>query len=214
MTIEPLPPELVAVLPPATAEAWGRLAPHVPTPCYLAGGTGLTCHLRHRVSRDLDFMFDAPVDLVGLERVLEGLGDLAVDRRGVGTLNAVLDSTKLQFLDVAGQPRLAATIRVGGIEVASVEDIAAMKVQVIGDRGELSDYFDLMVVDQQVLPVEEAIALFRERFGADGEQVAHVVRGLGYFDDVGDDPALPVARGEIEAFWTARTAEVVRRLRR
>ena len=37
----------------------------------------------------------------------------------------------------------------------------------------------------------------------------HIVR-LGYFEDVADDPALPVSRQEIEDYWTQRQSAVLR----
>ena len=35
----------------------------MPPVAYLIGGTAIAAHLRHRLSRDLDFCFEAPVDL-------------------------------------------------------------------------------------------------------------------------------------------------------
>lgn len=59
-----LPSELRATLAPGTAEAWEALAPHLPATLYLAGGTAVAVHLRHRSSADLDFFYHASaVDL-------------------------------------------------------------------------------------------------------------------------------------------------------
>ena len=63
-----LPADLKDYLPERTADAWVKLAPLVPSSAYLAGGTGLTVHLHHRVSRDLDFMLRQPEDLARLRR--------------------------------------------------------------------------------------------------------------------------------------------------
>jgi hypothetical protein len=75
-----------------------------------------------------------------------------------------------------------------------------MKLKVIGDRGELRDYFDLMVIEQRTgRTAEEGLALFVERFRPEYPQPAinHILLGLGYFDDVDPDDALPVPRAEI-----------------
>jgi hypothetical protein len=44
--------------------------------------------------------------------------------------------------------------------------------------------------------------------------VRHIVNGLGYFDDVADDEALPVSRDEIVAYWQRRQPELIRNIGR
>lgn len=211
-----IPPDLVPFLPGATADTWVKLAPIVPESAYLAGGTGLTVHLRHRVSRDLDFMLERDEDLERLREALEEVGRLGVTYQDASTLNAMLDGTKVQFLRAADQKMLRRAIVVAGIRVASVEDILAMKLKVIMDRGELRDYFDLMEIDRRAIRVEEGIALFLERYRPreSDQTVAAVVRSLAYLDDVADDPALPVGRDAVQDYWTRRQREVVENLSR
>jgi hypothetical protein len=88
----------------------------------------------------------------------------------------------------------------------------AMKLKVVGDRGELRDYFDLMVIEQQTgRTADEGLALFIERFRPEYPQQAidHVLLGLGYFDDVDPDDSLPVLRTQIVDYWTRRQPEIV-----
>jgi hypothetical protein len=208
-----LPAGLLAVIPPETARAWATLAPLLPPDAYLAGGTGFAAHVQHRVSRDLDLFFHADVDLDALRQWLARSGSFAPTRIGDGVLDGVLDGAKVQFLHARGQRRLAPTRRIAGIPVAGVEDILAMKLKVIGDRGELRDYFDVMTIEQRLgRTVEEGIALYLERFQIppEHESVRHVILGLGYLDDVDDDDLLPVARAEIDRYWRRRQPQVVR----
>lgn len=212
-----LPEHLVAWLPEATASSWRTIAPLVPPGAYLAGGTGLTVHLLHRVSHDLDFMFPHEIDLPELRDILERAGRLFVTRLDDATLNAVFDGTRVQFLQASNQKQLAPTSSVGGIEVASIEDITAMKLKVILDRGELRDYFDLMEIDQRsAVPMEEGISLFLERYGvgSDDHRVTMLIRALGYLADVADDPALPADRVDIQTYWARRQPELADRLGR
>jgi hypothetical protein len=62
--------------------------------------------------------------------------------------------------------------------------------------------------------VEDGLGLFVERYRPRDAHTAvrHIVRGLGYFDDVGEDPGLPVSRGQIVAYWHRRQPEVTRAL--
>lgn len=88
----------------------------------------------------------------------------------------------------------------------------AMMLKVVGDRGELRDYFDLMVIEQRTgRTAEEGLALFVERFQPEYTQQAtsQSLLGLGYFDDVDPDDALPVPRAQIADYWTRRQPEIV-----
>lgn len=213
----PVPPALRAYLPASTIAAWEKLAPIVPSSAYLAGGTGLTVHLLHRVSRDLDLMVAGEEDFASLLERLRRVGKFAVTLSDDDTLNGVLDDTKVQFLRVRDQHQIAPTTTIGGIRVASIEDIAAMKLKVVLDRGELRDYFDLMEIDRRGhVRAEEGIALFMRRYGLghDDQRVMMVVRSLGYLEDVADDPALPLERSLIEDYWARRQPDLVRSLGR
>ena len=58
-----LPAWLRAVLPDGTAETWEQIRSVVPDCAYLVGGTAIAVHLRHRVSRDLDFFLAEDTNL-------------------------------------------------------------------------------------------------------------------------------------------------------
>lgn len=201
---------LEGFLPARTLAAWRSIAPAVPQVAYLAGGTGLTAHLQHRVSRDLDFFTEAPFDLEALNESLRAVGTFAPTLAEDGTLNGVFDDTKVQFLDASSQRLLEPTTHFGGVRLASLADILATKLKVIQDRGALRDYFDLMVLDEHI-SIEEGLTLVVEKYQPIAPEglIANVVRGLGYFDDVEDDPSLPVPRVDIEAFWTRRQPEMI-----
>lgn len=216
-----LPEEIRAVLPEDTADSWEALAPVLPSGLYLAGGTALAVHLRHRTSRDLDFFFHAhAVDLTELEATLAECSPFAVTSRAAGTLNGLFSQTKLQFLhcDVKeAQTLLEPPTEVAGVRVAGIPDIFAMKLKVIADRGELRDYFDLMVIEQETgLSVAEGLGFFLTRFrrNPDNEVLMPILSALGYLGDVDEDDSLPVSKEVIDAYWRKRQPEVARHLQR
>ena len=213
-----LPAELGEILPPEAAWAWERVAPVLPPDCRLAGGTALAVHLHHRQSRDLDFFYTNPTfDLVALEQQLSQLGSFAVSSRAPGTLNGLLRGAKLQFLDAHGQVDLDEPEPHAGILVYSLADIFAMKVKVIGDRGELRDYFDLKRIEEITgRGVEEGIGLYMTRYQIPPEHpsIVHIVEALGYLDDVDEDAMLPEDRSTIAAYWKRRQPEIGRGLAR
>jgi hypothetical protein len=208
--------EVRQILPRDTALAWKAIAPVVPPAAYLGGGTAIAVHLAHRVSRDLDFFFHhTSVDLDELTQRLAAVGPFAVTERSPGTLNGIFSATRVQFLhadETRPQHLLEPPAEVDGLRIAGLSDLLAMKLKVVGDRGELRDYFDLMTIEQRTgRTVDEGLALFVARFQPEYPQQAinHILLGLGYFEDVDPDDALPVSRDQIVAYWTRRQPEIV-----
>lgn len=204
------------ILPQDTASAWEVLAPIIPSVAYLGGGTAIAVHLGHRISRDLDFFFhEDSIDLDNLASILSTAGRFAVTERAPGTLNGIFSATKVQFLhadEARPQRMLESPAEVDGLRIAQMSDLMAMKLKVVGDRGELRDYFDLMTIEQRTgRTMDEGLALFLERFQPEypEQAVNHVLLGLGYFDDVDPDDALPVPREQIVDYWTRRQREII-----
>ena len=219
--VEPFPKELRAVLPADTQTAWKLLAPILPSPLYLGGGTGVAVHLHHRESRDLDFFYHGDlVDLNRLAKQIGAIGPFAVTEATPGTLRGLLGSTKLEFLhsdEASPQTQLEKPITVAGLRIAGFKDLLAMKLKVMGERGEMRDYFDVKAIDEQSpLSVESGIALYLKRYRLDpsGGAVQTLVRAMGYLDDVEEDKALPTTKEELTAWWRERQAVVIRSLGR
>jgi hypothetical protein len=69
-----------------------------------------------------------------------------------------------------------------------------------------------MTIEQRTgRTADEGLALFVARFEPEyaQEAVNHILLGLGYFDDVDPDDALPVPRDQIVDYWTRRQPEIV-----
>ena len=208
------------VIDEATRACWPIVASVAPDSSALMGGTALAVHLRHRRSRDLDVFVHEPFDP---EAVLDGLrrsAAVAVAAIAEGTLNCSVNGVSVQFLHARGQTPVAAPLRIDGMDVGSLRDVAATKLKVIGDRGELRDYYDLMRIETDSdLMTETALRLYAQRYGIelDHASVAHIVRALGTFTDVADDPWLANSAREagradadldaVSAYWTRRQPE-------
>jgi hypothetical protein len=207
---------ILGILPPDTALTWETIARIVPPTAYLGGGTAIAVQLAHRASRDLDFFFHHDsVDLDELTVMLSSAGPFAITERAPGTLNGVFSATRVQFLhadEVRPQRLLESPTQVDGLHIAQISDLMAMTLKVVGDRGELRDYFDLMTIEQQTRrTVDEGLALFIERFqpAYPDQAINHILLGLGYFDDVDPDGTLPAPRQQIVDYWTRRQREII-----
>ena len=206
-----LPSELRAKLPGDTAATWLTIAPLMPESAYLAGGTALAVHLLHRVSRDLDFFLERHEDLEALAQAFESAGKVLFIVRSDDTIDCEFNATKVQVLEAATQRLLRPTQMVAGVRVASVDDIMATTLNVIIKRGALRDYFDLMSIEtQRDLYLEEGMSLAIEKYqpAAPAAFVLNIAKAIGSFDDVEDDPGLPLTRTSIESYWQSRLREV------
>jgi len=110
---------------------------------YLAGGTALALHLGHRTSLNLDFYTENTFDARALREAFDSRfkkvqeiyiaeGTVGLDVQGIG----------ISFFRYP-YPRLRPLRRLQGIRVASPEDIAAMKMIAITQRGIKRDFIDI-----------------------------------------------------------------------
>ena len=205
------------VLSPALVVAWPHVAAAAPDDSALMGGTGLAIHLRHRMSHDLDLFTTRRFDPGKVEQRLRARGEFVATLKGEGTLNGTFGGVRVQFLWARGQQVLEFPKVVAGMRVGSLPDIAATKLNAIAGRAQLRDYFDLMCIEQGArLRVEDGMRLFMARYGVDTchESVFAVLRGLGYLDDVPDDPGLSeehglAIRSRVVGYWTKRQRQII-----
>lgn len=204
------------VLDQQTRGCWPMIAGVSPRSGVLMGGTALAMHLRHRRSRDLDVFVHEPFDPDAVLEELRAAAPVAVEAVASGALNCRVGGVKVQFLHARGQRSIDPPLLVDGLPVGSVRDIAATKYKVVGDRGELRDYYDLMRIqtDAGISP-QTGLRLYAQRFGVGLEHpsVAHIVRALGSFGDVADDAWLAEAAPDadlavVSSFWRRRQPEV------
>ncbi len=122
------------------------------TPFRLVGGTALSLHLGHRMSVDIDLFTDEPygtVDFQELENYLSSNYDYFFTSNhglvGMGQSyligNSEEESIKLDiyYTDAFIQPAHVED----GIRLATVEEIAAMKIDVVHRGGRKKDFWDL-----------------------------------------------------------------------
>lgn len=154
---------------------------------YLAGGTAIALRFGHRRSDDFDWFqptFEGPEDLMPK---IKALG-LALDAPQIeaGTLNGRIDGVKVQFL-AFNYPLLDSLNKSEdyGANIASVRDLAAMKLLAVAQRGSRKDFIDVHEVLHQGGRLSDMLQDFRVKFQADS---ITVLRGLTYFDDAEKEP--------------------------
>ena len=96
---------------------------------------------------------------------------------------------------------------------AGLQDLMAMKIKVMAERGEMRDYFDVKAIDEEgAISVEEGVELYMRRYGIDpsSDALPHLYRTMGDLSDVEADDLLPIDLAELQRWWSARQVRVLR----
>lgn len=168
---------------------------------YLAGGSAIAVHFDHRRSEDLDIFSAVPnVDLHAVRASLAlSVPSLVVRGETDVMLKVAADGAIIDIVRYPYAPLEPPTPGPGGVLLASVRDLAAMKLSAISSRGIRRDFWDTFVMARSGHSLELMAADFRTKFGKEASDLYHVVRALTYFDDAEADPIFP--RGMTPALW-------------
>lgn len=185
---------------------------------YLAGGTAVALHLQHRRSVDLDlFSRETEVNLGELARGLVAHLDGA-------TVVSITDATLTLKLGDLGidlvkypyplleEPTRSAT----NFPVASLRDLAAMKLSAIAKRGLRRDFWDLHeIATRSNVDLRSATEAYLARFGVYESDLYHVIRSLTYFDDAEAVQVMPLGLtlahwGRIKDYFVKNSPDLIR----
>lgn len=158
---------------------------------YLAEGTGLALHFGHRLSVDLD-LFSDQADSVGpderavMRAALED-SSLAITHDKDDTFVANWRGVGVSFFRHHTYPLARPTLLMDGIQLASVEEIGAMKLAAIMGRGTRKDLVDLYFILQRV-PLEAIFEVAAVKYARVNSFAVGTIRALAYFDDAEASP--------------------------
>lgn len=169
---------------------------------HLVGGSAIAIYFGHRRSEDLDIFSLVPdVDLHAVRASLAvSVPALVVRGETDVTLKVAADGAIIDFVRYPYAPLEAPTPGPGGVLIASVRDLGAMKLSAIATRGIRRDFWDVFVMAKSGHSLAQMAADFRAKFGQQASDLYHVFRALTYFDDAEADPILP--RGMTPLLWT------------
>lgn len=178
-----------------TREAFGKLT-HLSfiSQFYLAGGTGLALHLGHRFSVDLD-LFSPGADSVGPEtrsKLRSSFDDptLAISHDKDSTFVATWRGVGVSFFRLNLYPLVHKPILVDNVPLATIEEIGAMKLAAIIDRGTRKDMVDLYYILRQI-PIDRLFETAAVKYARVSTFAVSATRALAYFEDA---DALPMPR--------------------
>ena len=153
---------------------------------YLAGGSALALHLGHRKSYDFDFYTPSSLRAEDIASQLSRLGIFTTTLlMPPHTLLGEFNGIKFSLFRYA-YPMIQPLSAFQNIKIASLPDIAAMKLSAIGGRAVKRDYVDLYVLSHRHT-FDEMFAWYEEKFGVLGNNLYVIIKALNYFDDAEND---------------------------
>lgn len=152
----------------------------------LGGGTSLALRFGHRKSIDIDlFLNEAFHSLLLQEELSRHFIGFALLNRTEGSLNAAIGNTKIDVL-LHTYPLLGEYDQAEDLRLLSLEDMAAMKINAVTNRGSKKDFSDLLLLHQNGIPLEAAVQLFCAKYGPSGRFMA--IKSLNWFEDAESEP--------------------------
>jgi len=161
----------------------------------LVGRTALAIQLGHRKSIDLDFFCPGTFEP---EPLLQSIVDAFEDDRTVAmaaqanTLNLSISEVKVDLITYF-YDRLEPPIQADGYAMFSLEDIAAMKLSAVCNRGSKKDFFDIVELLNH-FELSELFDFYKRKFKS--RDTFHVLRSLCYFDDAEGEPDPITLKGQ------------------
>ena len=152
----------------------------------LVGGTSLALQIGHRKSIDLDLFGKIEQDEFNIAEILNKTWKVTVLKKSENINIYSINGIKV---DIVNYPYawLKDILFEDSIKLAGVEDIAAMKLAAITNRGSKKDFIDIYFLLKQY-NMEELFDFYKHKY-SDGSTFL-VVKSLLYFDDA-EEEAMP-----------------------
>lgn len=166
---------------------------NLPPQTYLAGGTAIALHLGHRLSVDLDFF--TPYDLDSLlwykemQTAFSENFELSAVKMERNTLVVTLNSTGFSLFiypyDLMDTPVSDNALPT---PVASLRDLALMKLIAINQRGACKDFIDLkFILEHTGFSLNTLLQDISRKYTVGEEMSFQLKKSLIYFDDAEKD---------------------------
>lgn len=161
----------------------------------LVGGTALSLQIGHRKSVDIDLFTngDFPAEMLP-DFLKENEFSFYQQSRFKGGLFGHIGDIKVDFIR-HGYPWLKPWLEEEGIRLASLEDIAAMKLNAItGSGSRLKDYVDICFLSAY-LTLNEMLSCYQKKYPDVNGVMA--LKSLCYFEDIDFSPGIDYVVKEI-----------------
>ncbi len=152
---------------------------------YLAGGTGLSLQIGHRLSVDLDFFTRNDLNIEEINSIMFKLNSDKI-YEAKNTIWYNVENVTISFIKY-DYPVLGIGAEISNVKIASIEDIICMKIIALAQRGMKKDFYDVYEAFQLFKPIELKEILLK-KYGEKVINYYQVMLSLTYFDDAEQNP--------------------------
>lgn len=182
--------------------------------CHLAGGSALALHLGHRKSYDFDFYTRKKLLVEDIAFQLKKLGDFHTTLlEPPHTLLGEFQKVKFSLFRY-DYPLIGPVSILKDISIASIQDIAAMKLSAITGRATKRDYIDLYFISK-TYTIDQILDFYDKKFGNLGNNIYPIIKALGFFEDAEADqmPQMikEVSWEKVKGFFLAETLHLTKK---
>lgn len=148
----------------------------------LVGGTALSLHIGNRKSIDIALFSQDVFDVDQLSEFLrDNQLDFKLQSRSKGALLGHINEIKVDFIR-HNYPWIVPPKKIDGITIASLQDIAAMKLNaIVGSGSRLKDFVDIAFLSGY-MPLSEMLNCYEKKYPDINSLIA--LKSLCYFDDI------------------------------
>lgn len=149
----------------------------------LVGGTSLALQLGHRKSDDLDLFGNFDIDVLEINKVLSSVGKVTRIKDSKNIHIYLVNGIKLDIVNYT-YPWLSDCLKQDGLRLATLDDIAAMKLSDFTGRPTTKDFVDIFFLLQQI-SLTEMLRLHLSKYH--DSSLFMVLKSLVYFEDAERD---------------------------
>jgi hypothetical protein len=181
---------------------------------YLAGGTACALYFGHRYSFDLDFFTNQEFPTKIVVKQLEKLEGFNLQRTTKWTILGSFPDVKFSYFYYP-YPLIAKTLQFANIRIASLKDIAAMKIAAICDRGTKRDFIDLYFTVKKEFPLSIILKFYDKKYKKLSNNLYTILKSLRYFVDADQQSVQMIEKiswEEVKEFFTKEVKKISQEL--
>ncbi len=152
----------------------------------LVGDTALALQMGHRISVELDFFGEVEFEHIYNKNLFQDFDSVQWIKKSKNINILEINGVKVDYVNYQ-YPWLEEVLTVDTIKMASIKDIAAMKVAAITGRGSKKDFVDLFFLLKH-FTFEEILGFYSQKYTDASIYLA--LKSLAYFDDADQEPSL------------------------
>ena len=150
----------------------------------LVGGTALALQLGHRKSIDLDIFGKIAATPEEIQETCSEVGSFEISKTSKNINIYWVDGIKVDCVNYPYEWLEECRV-LDGVRLASISDIAAMKISAIINRGTKKDFIDLHFLLKE-MSLNHILDLYDQKY-TDGSRFI-AIKSLTYFEDAESDP--------------------------